>query len=116
MILERKGSNIATLMAWLELEVDQYFVDLSCVHIEGIEHCMPAKHGTNIETKLQGFEILRINQHILLKHYLRNRPHKAHWNMMELHRQCITLKSNCSMDIVQVEIWIICRTMFEIEI
>jgi hypothetical protein len=53
MILERKGSNIATLMARLELEVDQYFVDPSCVHSEGIEHCMLAKHGTDIETKLQ---------------------------------------------------------------
>jgi hypothetical protein len=44
------------------LEVDQYFVDPSCVHREDIEHCMPTKHGTDIETKLQGFKILRANQ------------------------------------------------------
>jgi hypothetical protein len=77
---------------------------------------MLAKHGTDIETKLQWFKILRTNQHIFLEHYLGNRLHKACWNLIELYGQCITLKSNCSMDIVQVQIWIVCRTMYEIEI
>lgn len=78
MIFEKKGLDITTLMAQVQLEVDQYFVDPSCVHREDIEHYMPTKHGTNIETKLQGFWILRTNQHILLEHCLGNRPHKAH--------------------------------------
>jgi hypothetical protein len=111
MILERKGSDIATLMAQLELEVDQYFVDPSCVHKWDIEHYMPAKNGTDIETKLQGFKIYLTNQRIL-----GNMTHMARWNLIELDGQCITLTFNYSMDIVQVEMWIVCRTIYEIEI
>jgi len=76
--LKGKGSNIAIIMAQLDLEVNQVFVDPSCAYKEGTKHCMPIENEINIEINLQGFEISRINQCILLEHYLGNKPHRAH--------------------------------------
>jgi hypothetical protein len=76
--LKGKGSNIAVIMAQLELEVNQDFVDPSCAYKEDTKHCMLIEHEINVEINLQGSEISRTNQCILLEHYLGNKPHRAH--------------------------------------
>ncbi len=81
-------------MVQLELEVDQDFVDPSCAYQESTKHCIPLEHEIDIEIYLQGFEILGTSQCIFLEHYLGNKPHRAHWNLIELYGQCI-MKLQC---------------------